>query len=150
MVYREANTSIVQGDAEVMVIPIEDDDDPNNDFRDPPVDLDDIQYVVADSFTPSGVLVDVPNSQIRVNNYGDAKPDDVLLPEDYPTPADSQDVIEVLLKESDTRQFSVTEGSGIDNLVHECEIDSNQPFGGEVTVMQGEVEVLPSATSDPQ
>ena len=152
-----ADVEFVRGDAEVVIIPIADSDDPNIDFTDPPTP-DRIRYVVADDYDPDKILFEAPTGQIDIKEFGDVKPQDPNWPypapddvsgdqKSYPRPPDSQQVIRVLLEPSDTEQFAVTEDKYVDNLVHECEIDPDVSFGGKVTVMQGEVLVKDSATA---
>ena len=145
---RDANIEIVQGDTEVVLIPIRDLDTPENSFVTPP-DSTDIRYVIASDFESSLVVYEADNSQISTPDFGDVRPENPSLPDSFPTVNDTQSVIRIEISPAETRNLSVTEDNDdISSYVHECEIRRSTTPLRKVTIMQGSVQVLPSATSD--
>jgi len=162
---RSSDVTFVEGDSEDVIVPVADRDSPNQDFADPPSPSE-IRYVVAESFNPEDIVYEAEQGDISIETYGQVKPGNVEWPypppsevgegeESYPRPDDSQDVIVVRIPSEETDKLPITSdgGSGIfaedgTSLVHECEIGSDSSVGTQITVMQGSVTVLPSATSD--
>lgn len=162
---RNSDVTFVEGDSEDVIIPVADRDSPSQDFAEPPSPSE-IRYVVAKSFNPGDIVYESEQQNISIKTYGQVKPDDVEWPypppsevregeKSYPRPDDSQNVIVIRIPSEETDKLPVTsgEGSGIfaedgKSLVHECEIGSDVSVSTQITVMQGSVTVLPSATSD--
>lgn len=162
---RNSDVTFVEGDSEDVIIPVADRDERNQDFADPP-DPSKIRYVVAKSFNPEDIVYEAEQQSINIVTFGQVKPADIDWPypppsevregeESYPRPDDSQDVIVVRIPPKETDKLPVTSGSssglfGEDgsSLIHECEIGSDSSASIQITVMQGSVTVLPSATSD--
>lgn len=146
---RNADIQIVRGDAEVIVIPIRDLDSPTRTFIEPP-DPANIRYVIATGFESDLIVFEPETEQIRVRDFGNVRPENPDLPPDFPALTEDQRVIRVELSPEDTRQLSVTVNTDVDPFVHECEITQTTATTRKVTVMQGTVDVLPSATAQPQ
>lgn len=162
---RNSDVEIVQGDSEQVIIPVADNTDPDNDFFRLPSPSE-IRYVIAEKFNPDNVLYTASDADISVKEYSSVEPQDPDWPypspsnatgdgESYPRPADTTNVILITIPFSETRNLPVTDsgGGGLiggdgQSLVHECEIGSDTSASTKLTVMQGEVTVLPSATSD--
>lgn len=141
---QNSNITIVRGDSESVIIPIADSDSPTDDFRNPFPTSDEVNYVIAETYDDNDVLYSAVVGEIDIGNWGDLKPDSPDLPDSYPTLADDQSVVRVQIPQEETAKFAPTEGADVDDLVHDCQITNSA--GKEITVMQGDVTVLPSAT----
>ncbi len=162
---RNSDVTFVEGDSEDVIIPVADRDERNQDFADPP-DPSEIRYVVSESFNPEDIVYEAEQRNINIVKFGQVKPADIDWPypppsevregeESYPRPDDTQDVIVVRIPAEETDKLPVTSdgGSGLfgedtTSLIHECEIGSDASTTTQITVMQGTVTVIPSATSD--
>lgn len=133
-----------QGDTKKVVIPVFDDDDPNNDFY-PNIDTVSLEFTVASDFGASSSVWTPSSSNIDTTDFSNVKLgsgafdfSDVDVSDTFTIPS-TQDVIVVTIPETETATFA----TGEDALVYQARFTDGN--GNQLTPVLGNITVDESA-----
>jgi hypothetical protein len=153
MARREEDIRFHQGNGQYIIEPIR--DGQTGDYLDlSQLGVGDVHYRIAEEYDDSTQLFEAPDSQISIDTWGNTAgvwPDRLANEGEtgIPEPSDSTDVIIIDIQADDTEPLAPASNETSPELVHELKITSAGDIGADVdaiTVFQGTVLVLPSAT----
>jgi hypothetical protein len=150
MARREEDIRFHQGNGQYIIEPIR--DGQTGDYLDlSQLGVGDVHYRIAEEYDDSTQLFEAPDSQISIDTWGNTNAiwPSRLSNEGVPEPGDTDDVIIIDIQADDTEPLAPASNESSPELVHELKITSAGDIGADVdaiTVFQGTVLVLPSAT----
>jgi hypothetical protein len=133
-----------QGDTKKVIIPVFDDDDPNNDFF-PNISNATVEFTVASDYGASSPTWTAGAGQINITDFSNVKLgsgafdfSDVGVSSTFTIPS-TQDVIEITIPETETASFATGQGA----LVYQCRFTDGN--GNVLTPVLGSITVDESA-----
>lgn len=132
-----------QGDTKKIVIPVFDDDDPNNDYYQH-LSAVDVEFAIAETFESSAAIWIASSSDVSITDFSNTKLgsdsfefSDVDVSVSHTIPS-TQDVIVVTIPKSDTESFAV--GAN----VYQCRFEDTSTPSKRLTPVRGTVTVQES------